>query len=259
MGINFLRGEILNLKKRNHYIDMMRGISLISMILYHLLYDLVYIFNVPINFYNPNIVKHWQLSICISFILISGLSLNFYKGHKKQGLIIFGISLIISFVTFIFIPEETVKFGILSLIGVSMILVGFLNKFLNRINPYAGFFIFIFLFLLFFSLPNGSLGLEHIETIDVPNSLYSTNYLYPIGLPHKTFSSADYFPIFPWFFLFLSGYYLGIILKDKNLLKPMGKNNLISAFGRNSLFVYIIHQPILYAILFLIIEIILKK
>lgn len=249
----------MNLEKRNHYIDMIRGISLICMILYHFFYDLVYIFKVPVEFYQLDKVKPWQLSIAISFILISGVSLQFYKNHKKQGLIVLLLSFILSFVTYIFIPEESVKFGILSLIGSSIILVDLLNKFLNKLNPFLGFIIFISLFLIFYNLPAGSLGVENMEITDVPDIVYESKYLYPIGLPHNTFTSSDYFPLMPWWFLFVSGYYLGKILKDKKLLKPMGKSNIISALGRHSLLVYLIHQPIMYFSLLIIFKVILRR
>lgn len=249
----------MNLEKRNHYIDLIRGISLVSMILYHFLYDLVYIFNVPINFYQLDKVKPWQLSICISFILISGISIHFYHNHKKQGLIILGISIILSHITFFIIPEESIKFGILSLIGVSIILIDILNKFLNKLNPKIGFILFIIMFLLFYNLPSGSLGIKNLEIVELPDTIYNSEYLYPIGLPDNNFSSSDYFPIFPWGFLFISGFYLGKILKDKKLLKPMGKNNIISALGRHSLLIYLIHQPIIYVGLFITFEVILKR
>ncbi|MBP2024489.1 heparan-alpha-glucosaminide N-acetyltransferase [Peptoniphilus stercorisuis] len=249
----------LNLEKRNHYIDMIRGISLISMILYHLFYDLVYVFNINIDFYRLNNVKPWQLSICITFILISGISFHFYKNHRKQGLIVFGLSLLISLITYIFIPEEAVKFGVLSLIGASIIIMDLLNKFLNKLNPYFGFVLFILLFLIFYNLPYGNLGISSIEILNIPDYIYKSKYLYPIGLPHEDFVSADYFPLFPWSFLFISGYFLGHILKRKNLLKPMGKNNIISAIGRHSLVVYLLHQPILYFGLFIIFEIIIRR
>lgn len=247
----------LNLEKRNHYIDMIRGISLISMVLYHLFYDLVYIFNVNINFYKLNSVRPWQLSVCITFILISGISFHFYKNHRKQGLIIFTLSLIISLITYIFIPEEAIKFGVLSLIGASIIIMDLLNKFLNKLNPYFGFSLFIVLFLVFFNLPYGNLGISSFEILNIPENIYSNKYLFPLGLPDQNFTSSDYFPLFPWFFLFISGYFLGNILKRKNLLKPMGKNNIISSIGRHSLVVYLLHQPVIYFSLFLIFEILI--
>ena len=78
----------------------------------------------------------------------------------------------------------------------------------------------------------------------------SVSWLYPLGFPNAAFTSADYFPLLPWFFLFCAGYFLWSLLdkspRAKELLQP-GLRPL-SFLGRHSLAIYLIHQPALMAV-----------
>lgn len=89
--------------KRNYILDNYRGITIISMVLFHLCYDinLYYKLDWYNNFY---INKIWQLSIAISFFIISGISSNFlnWKKNLKRGVFISILGIIISLVTYFF-------------------------------------------------------------------------------------------------------------------------------------------------------------
>lgn len=65
-------------------IDGIRGFTLISMVLYHLIWDLVYLFKVPLFWYHTNAAYIWQQSICWVFILLSGFCWSMEKRNLKE-------------------------------------------------------------------------------------------------------------------------------------------------------------------------------
>jgi len=83
-----------------------------------------------------------------------------------------------------------------------------------------------------------------------------TSLLLPLGLAPASFSSVDYFPLLPWMAPILFGTAAGNLLYNRKLLRfhlPPGKElRLLTAPGRVSLWIYLLHQPILLAGLWLI-------
>ena len=58
--------------QRCRALDWIRGITLVSMILYHGAWDLVYLFGANWDWYRSKGAYVWQQSICWTFILLSG-------------------------------------------------------------------------------------------------------------------------------------------------------------------------------------------
>ena len=121
--------------KRLHTIDSIRGITLISMILYHLCWDLVYIAGIRLDFYMSYKGFLWQQSICWSFILISGFCVAISNHPIKRGLIVSLCGLVITAATYIVVPEDIVIFGVLTFHGSAMIISGLLLPVLEKIHP----------------------------------------------------------------------------------------------------------------------------
>ena len=64
------------------------------------------------------------------------------------------------------------------------------------------------------------------------------------------FESTDYFSVFPWFFLFLTGYFAGRMY-DRNKIQrevSIKKEHLIHKVGKHTLPIYLIHQPVIVAV-----------
>jgi uncharacterized membrane protein len=88
----------------------------------------------------------------------------------------------------------------------------------------------------------------------LPESLYHQGYLYSfLGFEDVNFHSTDYFSFLPWFFLFLVGYFLGRWQQERQIELPAweGKCSFLQFLGRHSLILYLLHQPILFFIIFL--------
>ena len=85
----------------------------------------------------------------------------------------------------------------------------------------------------------------------LPASLYRNLLTAYLGFPNPGFFSTDYFPLFPWFFLFLTGHFLHRLLEEKDLnqrLFSRGQVPVLNWMGRHSLIIYLLHQPVLYGL-----------
>ena len=237
--------------RRYGILDTVRGVTLLSMMLYHAAWDLVYIYGIKWDWYKGVGAYIWQQSICWSFILLSGFCWSMGKYPLKRGLTVFGGGALVSAVTCVFMPENRVLFGVLTLTGSCMLLMIPLKRPLKRIPPKAGLVISALLFALTRNVNEGYLGFEAFRIAKLPEGLYRGMLSAYLGFPPRTIFSTDYFSLMPWFFLFVSGYCLyGILYRRDRLeasvffaeLKPFG------FLGRHSLIIYLLHQPVLYAL-----------
>ncbi len=227
---------------RDNRIDTIRGIAIVNMIIYHCIYDLYSIFGMDINITR---LFPYQQAICWAFILVSGVSTKISKNRLKSLLMTLTVALTITIVTRILMPSEVVKFGVIHFFASAYLIDILLGEKLRKINPRMGITIFFILFLITYNIPEG-----RILGIELPKTLYNLN-LFPLGFPSKNFYSSDYFPIIPWINLFYTGIFLGEIIEIK---KEEKWKNPITLLGRHSLLVYVLHQPILFAVLSMIIN-----
>lgn len=240
-----------NTKQNHRYalLDSIRGITLLSMIFYHGAWDLVYLYHVKWDWYKGTGAYIWQQSICWTFIFLSGFCWSLGKKPLKRGLLVFGGGLLVSAVTCLLMPENRVVFGVLTLTGSCMLLMIPLDKVLKKIPALAGIFLSLLLFVITRNINAGQLGFEGLQMAELPESLYHGLAATYLGFMEPGFFSTDYFSLFPWLFLFISGYYLYHIFAAKDVLTlPVFKWGLqpFCFLGRHSLIIYLLHQPVLY-------------
>ncbi len=244
---------ILNKKPRLYLLDTVRGITLLSMILYHTLWDLVYIYGVNLPWYRDTVGYVWQQSICWTFILLSGFCVGLGRNTFKRGLIVFFGGVLVSLTTYLFMPENAVCFGILTFMGTAMLFTALIDKIFVKINAVSGAAVSAFMFFIMRNINDGWLGFEGFKILKLPAALYKNHLTAFLGFPHREFYSSDYFSFFPWIFLFLTGYFLyKTVEKHKEKLFSKGKVFLLSYIGRHTLIIYLLHQPLIYGILYLI-------
>jgi uncharacterized membrane protein len=252
-----------NGKPRLHLIDEYRGFVLINMIAYHAIWDLVYIFGVNWKWYKSDIGFYWQQWICWSFILISGFCWQMGRHPLKRGLLVYSGGVIISAVTLIAMPDSRVMFGILTLLGSSMLLMIPLELLCRKIQPVIGGICSFWLFLITYPVNSGYLGIGRERIIQLPNGWYANGITTYFGFMESGFYSTDYFSIIPWFFLFVTGYFLYRVLFQRTpkcgiencpLVLGLQKSicPVLGWLGRRSLIIYMLHQPVVYAFLYLI-------
>lgn len=246
--------------KRFAILDSFRGLILISMIAYHTAWDMVYIFGEKWNWYKSDLAYVWQQSICWSFILLSGFCWSLGKVKWKRGVMVLAAGALVSLVTLLAMPENRILFGVLTLLGSCMLLMIPLEQLLKHIKPEIGLLVSFVVFLMIRHINAGYLGLEDRRLVSLPEAWYGNLFTAYLGFPQKAFFSTDYFPLLPWSFLFLTGYFLYRVLSERGLMKYLhkGKNRVLEQLGKHSLVVYMLHQPLVYGVLFLYFSIFTK-
>lgn len=227
--------------KRVYNLDKIRGLTIISMVLFHLMYNIN--FFREISWYNETLLnKVWQLSIALSFFIISGITSTLLSSKKNiiRGIKTSFVGALISVATYIFARDQFIVWGVMNGLGLSMIIGGLLNN--NRIFSKKTILMYLLFFALTYNIPRNSLN-----NIDFFKYLYNLN-IFPLGFPSDKFVSADYFPIIPWIFAYFAGISLGSFLQKKNFYNKYGTDNLLAKIGRYSMPIYLIHQVILYPI-----------
>ena len=216
-------------------LDLLRTLAVILMIIYHLVYDLesFYGWNLGI-FENPGWIG-LRVSIAALFLLLVGISFSIswsrtpsYWKYIKRGLGVFACGMLVSIVTYLYEPEMYVRFGILHMIGVSILLLPFFAR---------------------LGVWNGIIGLGF--GLGIGLGTVSTSLLLPLGWMPTNFMSIDYFPLIPWFGIVLIGYAIGLQVYIKNTppLLLTTSYSLLTWPGRHALIIYLLHQPILLGIL----------
>ncbi|MGN1031116.1 MAG: heparan-alpha-glucosaminide N-acetyltransferase domain-containing protein [Butyricicoccaceae bacterium] len=239
--------------KRYDLLDSIRGLTILSMVGFHGVWDLIYLFGADWEWYDALPGYIWQQSIYWAFIFLSGFCWSFGRNAFRRGAIVFAGGLAITLVTVLIMPEAHVVFGALTLLGSCMLLMVPLEKLLRRVKPKNGLPVCALLFALTRNINSGWLGFEGLKLVRLPEELYHGLVATYLGFQDPAFFSSDYFSLFPWIFLFLSGYFAFRACKGRGVLQYFRKGTrVLSAIGRNSLPVYLAHQPVLYGVLTLL-------
>ena len=147
-------------RRRIASLDALRGLTLVSMIAYHACWDLVYLFHADWDWYRGTGAYIWQQSICWTFILLSGFCFSLGRRPLRRGLTVFGCGWVVTLVTVLFMPEEQIWFGVLTLIGSCMLLMVPLEKLLRHVPVGVGLAASAALFTLLRNVNQGTLGFE---------------------------------------------------------------------------------------------------
>lgn len=239
-------------KSRVYWIDNLRALALISMIGYHLVWDLVWIYGVDWPWYHGTFAKIWQQSICWTFILLSGFCWSMSKNPLKQGLTISFCGVLVTVITLIFYFDSRIIFGVLTLLGAGALIMIPLKKIFEKIPAGVGIFLAFLIFLFTYGVNDGYLGFFGIRLLKLPGNLYTNLFTAFWGFPKNSFFSTDYFSVFPWIFLYMTGYFLYRLWKKNAMpgLKTLDRRvPVLTSMGRKSLLVYLLHQPVIYALL----------
>ena len=238
-------------------LDTIRGITLLSMMFYHTCWDLVFLFGKKIPGYSGFGGYVWQQSICWTFILLAGFCWSLGSHHLKRGLIVFGSGILITFVTLLVMPESRVIFGVLTLIGSCMLLLIPMEKLLLKLRAEIGLVGSFLLFLLFRNVNTGYLGSGNWNILKLPDGFYENLFTTYLGFPQKGFFSADYFSLLPWFFLFLTGFYLYQLVQKNHMMEKLFSWRVpgFDVIGRHSLLIYLLHQPVVFGISWMLFQI----
>jgi len=255
-------------RKRAFELDALRGLSLFMMILHHLIYDFRYLLGINIfEFQESNWFNYILRPLFVGvFVVVSGICCQFSRDNLKRSLKLFLIaaafSAAMAFASIVSGEELYVFFNVLHLLAVGTFLYGLYSIWeikdaqkRRKVNP---------------DEPQisvrGEVGILILAGIiifaDQWTSIFAsavkTYWFLPLGfLPENCVGMGDYLPMLPW----LGFFFVGVIIsrigyRGKQTLfpdSPMAVRNAAKPFewmGRNSLLIYLIHQPVLLAILF---------
>lgn len=113
-------------------LDELRGLDLVSMMLYHACWDMMFLFGIWMDWYAGMPGRLWQQTICWVFILLSGFCVQLGHHTLRRGAQVFGAGALVTAVTLLFMPEDRVIFGVLTLLGSAMLLTGVLEPLLKK-------------------------------------------------------------------------------------------------------------------------------
>lgn len=234
-------------------LDELRGFAIICMVAYHAMYDLKYLFgfDVPLFFEDWfGIIRDIFAGL---FIFISGTVCRYSSNNMKRGIECFFIGMIMTFVM-PFFASGTIMFGILHCLGICMMIFGLGEKAFDALPALVGIIVCTLAFVVTWNIRDGYIGFDGLFSAALPQKLYSVGVLFPLGFPSASFYSADYFPLLPWFFLFIAGSYFGVWAKNGSLPKSFYPTHVkwLATVGKYTIWIYVLHQPVLYLIFSLI-------
>lgn len=224
--------------KRVDLLDGWRTLAVLTMVVWHTLWDMSTMFGLlparlmwqPV----PQLVRHF---IVFSFVLLSGIACRYSRSNKRRGLQTAVCALVISAVTAI--AGDPVKFGILHLLACCMLLYAAFGKWFESLPE----------------LPAGAvcLALFGLLWLWLNDLWVGVDWFFPLGFRSEGFYSADYYPLFPWLFLFLLGSLMGRRIREsEGAWKRLALPRWLTWPGRHALAIYVVHQPVILGALTLL-------
>lgn len=239
---------------RYSLLDALRGFSLCSMAGFHLTWDLIHLCGAVDPRGWEAALYLWQQSICWSFIFLSGFSWPLGRRPVRRGLEVFFCGAVLTAASLAAMPAGPILFGILTFLGSAMLLLAPLAPWLRRVPAALGLALCAALFALFRGVNQGVLGFPPFFTIaPLPAGWYSNLFTAWLGFPPPEFVSLDYFSLFPWLFLYGAGFFFHHLAAGRGFLSFFAHPapRLLTLAGRHSLLFYLLHQPVLIALLLL--------
>ena len=226
-------------------IDALRGVAIVAMVVYHTAFDLSARSLLPVDItrdlgwivFARSIASTFLLLVGVGLVLATQNGLRLQPYLRRLGLIA-GSACLVSLATWFIEPDVFVFFGILHQIALASVLALPFVLWLPSwvVAPVAA----------------GVIALPFLYT----SPLFDWPPLWWVGLSATTPQTVDYVPVFPWFGVVLAGIVVGrlFVADFRNSAfsrwRPENWAGKAAAWaGRWSLVLYLVHQPILYGLL----------
>lgn len=231
-------------RERIWELDALRGFCIVCVIFVHFMFDLVYFLGKQVDF--PPLYTFIQQYGGAIFVVLSGCCATLGSRSFRRGVLVFGCGMLITLVTFgmyrmgMAASDVVVKFGVLHLLGVCMMFYPLLKK-----------------------LPTTALSVLAAAIVAIGYAIqgmrFSVRWLFPLGFVYPGFTSSDFFPLLPQLGWFLLGIVIGRTLyhEKRTLLPGTAQDFFLFRFfqwcGRQSLWIYLLHQPVVYGLIELVV------
>ncbi|WP_112602698.1 heparan-alpha-glucosaminide N-acetyltransferase [Rhizobium sp. WW22] len=233
-------------------LDTARGAALLAMASYHGTWDFEFFGYLDSGTAETGWLKLYARAIASTFLFLAGFSLvlantpeiRWRSYWRRLGMIV-AAAAAISLVTFIGMQDEWIFFGILHSIAAAS-LIGLLFLRLPA-----------FLTLLVAALLTVGIVIDNVVApLSLHSTFFDTPWLWWVGLSENIQRSNDYVPLFPWLTPFLFGLGIAQLALSLGWLKHLAKfgpgRNLVARAGRHSLIFYLVHQPVLFGLVYLL-------
>ncbi len=242
-------------RRRIYLMDELRGFAVFCMVFYHGFYTLAFLYNVEAGLVLLRFFMPAEPFFAGMFMFIAGISSDLSHSNLKRGLKLLAVALAVTLVTYLAVPEEVIAFGILHFLSICMILYGLLKPVSDRFRfSWLPVLVCVLLYICTMGIPYGYLGFSPQVGLAIPPELYRTNWLAPFGIFNENFRSSDYFPLFPWIFVYAAGTFVGKLAAAGKFPAFMYPSRVpfFSWLGRHALIIYIVHQPVIYGVCWLV-------
>ncbi len=238
-------------RRRIEAIDALRGFALLGMFIFHATWDLGFFRLIPAEFpFSPGFTAFGHV-IAVTFLGLSGASLVLAHPDrrpnaaywKRLGMLV-AASAAITVATLWLFPESFIFFGILHCIALgSLIALPYLR---------GPGFIAILAGGLVIALP-----------LLVASPIFNPIALQWVGLGTQLPTTNDWRPVFPWLGFVLLGLGMAQVVREQGISLPGAGWQAHSVparwllwGGRHSLLVYLVHQPVFFAVVWTIAQIV---
>lgn len=225
--------------ERLQIIDALRGLAALAMIIHHASFDLEQFYGYYLPFFHSEFFFVLQFIFSGIFIFLCGVSSNFSRNNLKRGIICLAAGAAVTVASLIIFPDMPIYFGILQCLGSCILIYALAGRLLSRLPAEAGVLIWLTVFAVNYYIYKSALPIE-------------SPYFFILGFPSYDFSAADYYPLLPYLWLFLSGTALGSLVISRRFPEGFYKFPripVLSFLGRNALWVFIFHQPVILLLL----------
>ena len=207
------------MQKRITIFDTVRGFTMLSMAGFHACYDLAYLYGWDMPWFTETVFQDiWRASISWVFLFIAGWMCTLSRNNVKRALKYAAAALIVWIATTLASVDDSVNFGIIYCMAACLIL---------------------------FALTWG-----------IPKAVYPLPYLAWLGFPSPCFVSGDYYPLFPFVFMYLTGFFAAQAAQASSLEAPAwayaNPIPALAVLGRHALPFYLLHQPVILGVLELV-------
>jgi len=224
-------------------VDVLRGLAIVAMIAYHFAFDLRYFGVTHTDFEHARSWLGARSTIVTAFLALVGVSLSLagtrdvaFARYLRRTARVAGCALLVSAGSYALFPQTFIYFGVLHCIALVSLVAWPL-----RTRP----------------LVATCAGIAVVAAgLALANAHFDPRALSWIGfMTHKP-ATEDYVPLFPWAGVVLIGIGAGHWLHAR-AYAPIAvladAPRWLSLLGRHSLFVYMVHQPLMLALLWLVV------
>lgn len=180
-------------------------------------------------------------SISWVFLLIAGWMCTLSRNNIKRAAKYAAAALVVWVATTLVSVDDSVNFGIIFCMAACTAIVALARPVLDRVPAIWGITICLILFAC---------------TWSIPKAVYPIPYLAWLGFPDPDFVSGDYYPLIPFFFMYLAGFFAARTAQKANRKAPAwayaNPIPALASLGCHALPFYLLHQPIILGVLELI-------